>query len=187
MDKEHLGSVVEILRDDMIDAHAEMTVSTEHLRAVLEALEAALARAEGAERKVTTLRGALSNCVEWEAIMGGFDSPCWSTARAALEALEAALARAEGAEEERNLFRKEAASLAKDAVAAGWQPIETAPRIPGRHVLLYGDGPGFVECAIVGYWCDDFKDPSEWVTMEGSPSVKATHWMPLPAAPEPRP
>ena len=138
MDKEHLGSVVEMLRDDMIDAHAEMTVSTEHLRAVLEALEAALARAEGAE-------------------------------------------------EERNLFRKEAASLAKDAVAAGWQPIETAPRIPGRHVLLYGDGPGFVECAIVGYWCDDFKDPSEWVTMEGSPSVKATHWMPLPAAPEPRP
>lgn len=60
MDKEYLDHVVEMLRDDMIDAHAEMTVPTEHLRAVLDALEAALARAEGfaavSEEELVALR-----------------------------------------------------------------------------------------------------------------------------------
>ena len=62
-----------------------------------------------------------------------------------------------------------------------WQPIETATDpVRGRHVLLYGDGPGFEACVIVGYWSDG----GEWVTLDGVPGVKATHWMPLPETPQ---
>ena len=32
------------------------------------------------------LRKALSDLVEWSAIMGGWDSPCWDRARSALDA-----------------------------------------------------------------------------------------------------
>lgn len=37
-------------------------------------------------KQVRVLREALSACVEWDAIMGGWENRCWSRARAALRA-----------------------------------------------------------------------------------------------------
>ena len=70
--------------------------------------------------------------------------------------------------------------LARVAKAeAGWQPIETAPH--DQWVLVYAAPahglPGFVCAALCtreGGWCvDELRH--------------ATHWRPLPAAPEPTP
>jgi hypothetical protein len=121
VDKEQLGSVIEMMRDEMIDAHAEMTVSTEHLRAVLDALEAALARAEG----------------------------------------------------------------------AGWKLIETAPKDGMTILACYErcyDKNGFAPIAVKWRtYHPNAQGEAEWREMHGHKVQGLTHWMPLPAAPEPRP
>lgn len=55
-----------------------------------------------------------------------------------------------------------------------WQPIETAPK-DGRF-LCFEHVRGRPDMTMV-----DFFDPAEWVN--GAPPF-ATHWMPLPAAPD---
>lgn len=66
------------------------------------------------------------------------------------------------------------------AEAVGWQPIETASREDGQHVLLHGDGENFEDCTVVGYWDEDKR---RWMPFDGFALMRPTHWMPLPAAP----
>lgn len=62
-----------------------------------------------------------------------------------------------------------------------WQPIETAPKQDGKHVLLFGDGDDFEECVIVGWWD---VDRDRWMPFHGYAQVNPTHWMPLPEPPK---
>lgn len=64
---------------------------------------------------------------------------------------------------------------------SGWQPIETAPRggtcfLASRQERGESVG-GIVVARRKTGW-------SEWYTVPGDWSFKASHWMPLPAAPE---
>jgi hypothetical protein len=66
-----------------------------------------------------------------------------------------------------------AATLIDDAIAAlSWQPIETCPPAPTR-VLLWFPALGY---PVTG-------TPEAYAYKTGS--WKATHWMPLPAPPQP--
>lgn len=67
-----------------------------------------------------------------------------------------------------------------------WQPIETAPKIHGKDVLLFDGG------CFVGWWADGTEewqaDTSRGETDYAAPRSKVdqwavTHWMPLPPAP----
>lgn len=82
-----------------------------------------------------------------------------------LDALEAALARAEG---------------------AGWQPIETAPKDGTRILVWIGD-----DFPMVAKWKESkygsWWNPCEDLIADVLGACAPTHWMPLPAAPEPRP
>lgn len=63
--------------------------------------------------------------------------------------------------------------------AAGWRPIETAPK-DGTHVLAWFPEPEEYEVMIVRYWADG----ELWMTVGPvEDDVYPTHWMPLPAAP----
>ena len=64
---------------------------------------------------------------------------------------------------------------------AGWQPIETAPW-SGPPVLLWkaNTQEQYVAARIRG------EHGPGWCTPDGHQIFNATHWMPLPAAPEPR-
>lgn len=86
-------------------------------------------------------------------------------------------------------FRARLAAAPQPAVAAGWMPIETAPK-DGSYLLLweqYSDAP------FVGYWSGGSWSVShEHVDAEGgwdganvvdALSMPITHWMPLPPAP----
>lgn len=72
----------------------------------------------------------------------------------------------------------------------GWQPIETAPKVPFSRCLLLDD-KGYV---TIGEWVDwdsidqliSPKSKSRWENMEGFP-INAVMWMPLPAPPEVKP
>ena len=61
-----------------------------------------------------------------------------------------------------------------------WQLIDTAPINDREHILLFGNGDGFSECVIVGYWDDNAEC---WLCFNGFGFVEPTHWMPLPEAP----
>jgi hypothetical protein len=66
--------------------------------------------------------------------------------------------------------------------AAGWQPIETAPK-DGTSVLLY-TASGLIE----GYWSfGEWEQCAIYCTYDGAGGpafgCKPTHWMPLPASP----
>ncbi len=65
----------------------------------------------------------------------------------------------------------------------GWQPIESAPR-DGTHVVLYGD-PGQLR-PFVGRYYESPAWRSGWLDADDVFN-HPTHWMPLPAAPEPLP
>lgn len=87
-----------------------------------------------------------------------------------LDALEAALARAEG---------------------AGWKLIETAPK-DGTTILACCercyDKNGFAPIAVKWRtYHPNAQGEAEWREMHGHKVQGLTHWMPLPAAPEPRP
>ncbi|MBD9529019.1 hypothetical protein [Paracoccus sp. PAR01] len=60
-------------------------------------------------------------------------------------------------------------------VRGGWQPIATAPK-DGTYVLV------FVDCwHDVASWGPGIK---AWLNAYGDHTMKPSHWMPLPAAPE---
>lgn len=74
-----------------------------------------------------------------------------------------------------------------------WQPIETAPRIHGKRVLLCKDGgPGSLPSISIGYafdsilgWCsDECSDECYGFKTLEDYGYRATHWMPLPEPPE---
>lgn len=93
-----------------------------------------------------------------------------------------------------------------NARAAGWQPIETAPK-DGTKLLLWtttvGDDklteylstvdgePSSLSCVQIGQWDpgNDASDPmySRPASWETSYIGNPTHWMPLPAPPEIKP
>lgn len=68
-----------------------------------------------------------------------------------------------------------------------WQPIETVPRT-GKTVLMWSENAGYFagnwpEGCAAGEWHkigDDWRGSSHWRAQE------ATHWMPLPEAPNAR-
>lgn len=64
------------------------------------------------------------------------------------------------------------------AQADGWQDIASAPKLDGKHLLLFGDGPGWMQCTHVGHW----RDETGWRDWSGNPAFP-THWRPLPAPP----
>jgi sugar phosphate isomerase/epimerase len=67
-----------------------------------------------------------------------------------------------------------------------WQPIETAPKIDGRFVLLHPSRcwSADVNCdAEVGYW-DAWAKAWLAVGPTAEDYTGPTHWMPLPAPPE---
>jgi hypothetical protein len=71
-----------------------------------------------------------------------------------------------------------------------WQPIETAPKdgMPGsssRWLLLFGDGPGFMQCHFVGFWGIRETGYDECWRCSFYPyrPARPTHWVPLPEAP----
>ena len=90
------------------------------------------------------------------------------------------------------------------AAEAGWQPIETAPREPyeidvpmelggirrirmGPCVMLRGEIEGEV-IEAEGCWSIKNDEPGYWWNIDvEEPATWATHWRPLPAAPEPTP
>ena len=66
-----------------------------------------------------------------------------------------------------------------------WQPIETADKENGRHVLLWGDGPNFTKCAFVGCWWT-YGKPHErgWRLLGTAMICEPSYWMPSPAPPD---
>ena len=73
---------------------------------------------------------------------------------------------------------------------AGWQPIETVPK--GRSVLCFS--PDAREPCVFIAELNDFINPNDasdvctdWTDtwLEDALDVEPTHWMPLPAPPEP--
>jgi hypothetical protein len=67
-----------------------------------------------------------------------------------------------------------------------WQPIETAPR-DGTWILVYeGDwiDPRFVGHEVAHWSKSSFGNPA-WRDSSDNVFDGATHWMPLPAAPQP--
>lgn len=68
------------------------------------------------------------------------------------------------------------------APAAGWIPIETAPK-DGTRVLLSWNG-----VVVLGFYLDNSTTHHPWAgwrvpSMEVRPPGRPSHWMPLPAAP----
>lgn len=61
-----------------------------------------------------------------------------------------------------------------------WQPIDTAPTEDREHILLFGNGECFRECAVVGYWDDNAE---RWLHFNGHGFLEPTHWQPLPELP----
>ena len=71
--------------------------------------------------------------------------------------------------------------------AAGWQPIETAPK-DGTDVLLYS--PDAISDAMIGHWVDGFGPPGDggawWPDNDSARfpiDAWPTHWQPLPPPP----
>jgi hypothetical protein len=63
---------------------------------------------------------------------------------------------------------------------AAWQPVETAPKVRGKHILMFGVGkPHILRCAFVGYWWDN-----RWRVAFSEAVCEPTHWMPLPTPPQ---
>lgn len=60
-----------------------------------------------------------------------------------------------------------------------WQPIETAPMVNRRDVLLCRASKG--GRAMVGYWSEP---QNVWITAPGGWKFEPTHWMPLPEPPK---
>ena len=65
-----------------------------------------------------------------------------------------------------------------------WQPIETAPKVDGAHILVFGNSPESIECIFVAAWDDFFEGFRE---VYGGEFVDATHWMSCPRSPEAAP
>ena len=112
--------------------------------------------------------------------------------RAAVQAMK--LLEDEATADPENIFGADLTSLARAAItaalAAMWQPIETAPR-DGTHILI-----AFGEDAVAqGVYTRDDSDPHPWKFIDqqqkGVPIFNGarddnygpTHWMPLPPAP----
>jgi len=83
-----------------------------------------------------------------------------------------------------------ARSTPKHGEAAGWQPIETAPKDDRRMFVVQGFNVPPTPQSIAGYTTDPY---CVWRADDGSfarwpHQFPPTHWMPLPAAPkEPKP
>lgn len=58
------------------------------------------------------------------------------------------------------------------------QPIATAPRREGEHLLLCGDGPTWTRCWKVGFWYD-----GAWHWDRIGQTWEPTHWYPAPTLP----
>jgi hypothetical protein len=71
---------------------------------------------------------------------------------------------------------------------AGWQPIESAPKDHST-LLLWGrywsEGQGWFQSPLMGRWTA-VRDRWECVWGGRWFGVRPTHWMPLPAAPQPQ-
>lgn len=63
--------------------------------------------------------------------------------------------------------------------AAGWRPIETAPKDGTKIILLLSTGAG----NMVHIGCKDQRPNSGWHIEPNGYWSSVTHWMPLPAAP----
>lgn len=76
-------------------------------------------------------------------------------------------------------WRMDVFAAPQPAIPDGWQPIETAPK---DELILVGPTKRMGVCAAMNHSRDGWgtETPSEWVTI-----YTPTHWMPLPAAPEP--
>ena len=66
-----------------------------------------------------------------------------------------------------------------EQAAQPWMPIETAPK-DGTRVLLVIDHGQWGDKVWTGLWADG------WSVSYGKPLNSPTHWMPLPAAPQPK-
>ena len=60
-----------------------------------------------------------------------------------------------------------------------WQPIETAPQITGRHMLLWTPGD---KCTYAGLWWEDSWQSFAFGVIRPLLN-KPTHWRPMPANP----
>lgn len=99
---------------------------------------------------------------------GGFDLAPGEELRPMRAALEAALS---------------AQAQAKPVeMPGGWQDISTVPR-DGRDILLVRVAEGKRPIVRVDHWSTDEK----WFGQFNMRHWPPTHWMPLPAAPEPKP
>jgi hypothetical protein len=67
-----------------------------------------------------------------------------------------------------------------------WQPIDTAPPTSGHglHVLLYVPRYALGSLIVEG-WVNPAHPGSPWVAQNGG-QIEPTHWMPLPARPDPQ-
>ena len=67
-----------------------------------------------------------------------------------------------------------------------WRPVEDAPK-DGTHLLLFGSGPGFQDCSVIGYFgrrpgYDD--DVPSWREIgHGWRIGPPIAWLPLPPPP----
>jgi len=59
-----------------------------------------------------------------------------------------------------------------------WQPIETAPR-DGTRILVFRED--WVEDIAVCYW---LRELGEFIPIQGTVFIGATHWMPTPPPPK---
>lgn len=67
-----------------------------------------------------------------------------------------------------------------------WQPISTAPKDGETRILVWG--PHGHEHMVVCYDPEPDQPGFPWMTLDGPDYQEAafTHWMPLPAPPEPQ-
>ena len=76
-------------------------------------------------------------------------------------------------------------SDADRALTSGWQLIETA-RKDGTQVMIYAPDEQVLKRVQVVAWQDLDFECDGWYPVNGPRVERPTHWMPLPAPPDPR-
>jgi len=73
--------------------------------------------------------------------------------------------------------------LHRRTILKEWQPIETAPKIEHEDILVYRPNATRSPKVGVDYWSSRYTAKPCWA--RSRPAEQPTHWMPLPAPPEP--
>lgn len=150
-------SIVQISRAASVD---EIVAEMDRRGKVIERLEARLAHIDG------IYPGAIDNLLHHQRQLD-------------MDGIEVAVSRQALCEVLAGIDAVLAAAPSPSSEAAGWRPIETAPKDGTKIILLLSTGAG----NMVHIGCKDQRPNSGWHIEPNGYWSSVTHWLPLPAAP----